>query len=180
MAVVCLTADRCGTRAIGNAGVLLLVLGVFGVLGCAAFHPQFSPLGPAVPAAAAVARGGVTAPASPWQHVEGFATFYAGDFQGRIMAGGGVFDMNDAGTTASNRWPLGTMLRVRRVAGGPWDATLSMEQRSRYFGASILVTVRDRGAFTHELDLSRAAFALLGRTDEGVIRVAVEPVDGYR
>ena len=109
------------------------------------------------------------------ESVVGEATFYAGAFQGQTMADGATFNMDDPTIAAANRWPLGEKLCVRRVAGGPWDATLTPQQRSVYFGRAIEVTVSDRGAFTHALDLSRGAFAELGRLDEGVIRVAITP-----
>jgi hypothetical protein len=107
--------------------------------------------------------------------VLGDATFYAGAFDGKAMANGATFNMDDPSITAANRWPLGTRLCVRRVAGGPWDASLTPSQRASYFSRTIEVTVEDRGAFTHALDLSRGAFAELGRLDEGVVRVAVAP-----
>jgi len=106
----------------------------------------------------------------------GTATFYAEDFDGRPMADGELFDMNDPSIAAANNWPLGTRLRLHRVAGGPWDASLTPAEHDRYFGRTILVTVEDRGAFTHALDLSRGAFAQLGRPDEGVIQVEIERV----
>jgi rare lipoprotein A (peptidoglycan hydrolase) len=109
-----------------------------------------------------------------WRTQTGLATFYGEDFQGQPMADGAPFDMDDSGVTASNRWPLGTRLLVRRVAGGPWDARLTPPERERYFRQRVIVTVADRGAFDHELDLSRAAFAELGALEEGVIRVQVE------
>ena len=107
----------------------------------------------------------------------GTATFYGDAYQGRTMANGAPFDLHNPTITAASDWPLGTRLRVRRAAGGPWDATLTPAERDRYFGRSIIVTVADHGGFTHALDLSRAAFAQLGRPDEGIIRVDVEPVD---
>jgi rare lipoprotein A (peptidoglycan hydrolase) len=106
----------------------------------------------------------------------GTATFYSRDFQGQTMADGRHFDMNDPTIAASNKWPLGTRLRVRRIVGSPWDKTLSRSEREVYFGRAIVVTVSDHGNFDHALDLSRAAFALIGRTDEGVIRVQIEPL----
>ncbi len=106
----------------------------------------------------------------------GIATYYGAFFHGKLMANGKRFNMYDPTTTASNAWPLGTRLRVRRVAGGPWDATLSPAERKRYIGRSIVVTVTDRGHFSHALDLSQAAFALLGRPSEGVIHVQIEPL----
>jgi len=117
--------------------------------------------------AAAVGSGGATT---------GIATFYADDFNGRPMADGAAFDMDDPTTTAANAWPLGTRLRLRRLPGSPWDATLTPAERTRFFNRSIEVVVRDRGAFTHALDLSRAAFAQLGRPDEGVIHISIEPI----
>lgn len=105
--------------------------------------------------------------------VEGWATYYADAFQGLPMANGRPFDMNDPTITASNDWPLGTVLEVRRVPGGPWDATLSPEELAAFSNERLVVRVTDRGAFNHPLDLSAAAFARLGRPSEGVIRVAV-------
>jgi len=74
--------------------------------------------------------------------------------------------------------PNGTRLRITRIAGGPWDSLLTPVERDAYFRRSIVVTVMDRGAFTHALDLSWGAFAELGNPAEGVIRVLIEPVDG--
>jgi rare lipoprotein A (peptidoglycan hydrolase) len=118
-------------------------------------------------AEAAAAGGGAA--------ITGIATFYADDFNGRPMADGVPFNMDDPTTTAANAWPLGTRLRLRRLPGSPWDATLTAAERARFFNRSIEVIVRDRGAFTHALDLSRAAFAQLGRPDEGLIHVSIEP-----
>lgn len=104
----------------------------------------------------------------------GLATFYGADFAGLTMADGQPFDVNDPTITASNQWPLGTRLQVRRLPGGPWDGALSPQVRREYYGRSIVVTVEDRGNFSHSLDLSESAFARLGRLDEGVIRVQIE------
>ena len=109
--------------------------------------------------------------------VAGVATYYADDFHGLPMADGRMFDMHDPAITASNRWPLGTRLRVRRVSGGPWDAALTPAERSAFYDRSIIVTVQDRGAFDHELDQSLAAFSALGRPAEGRINVSIEPLD---
>jgi rare lipoprotein A (peptidoglycan hydrolase) len=114
--------------------------------------------------------------ASPYAEMAGAATFYAEGFQGQTMANGAAFDMADDAVAAANRWPLGTRLRLRRIPGGPWDARLTPDERDRYFSRSIEVVVQDRGAFDHELDLGLGAFRLLGRPDEGVIRVLIEPV----
>lgn len=105
--------------------------------------------------------------------VAGTATFYADAYHGQQMANGRTFDMHDPAVAASNEWPLGTRLIIRRAPGSPWDGSLTDEERTRYFAREVEVTVQDRGAFAHELDLSLGAFRLLGRPDEGVIRVQI-------
>jgi rare lipoprotein A (peptidoglycan hydrolase) len=146
--------------------VVLALLGGCALLGAAV---QRLPIGRSAAAAGLgvpLAKGEIT----------GLATFYAAAFEGRIMADGHPFEMDDPTITAANAWPLGTRLLIRRAPGSPWDATLTPEERKRYFGATIVVTVRDRGRFNHALDLSRAAFAQLGRPDEGVIRLYIQPI----
>ncbi|HEY7296155.1 MAG TPA: septal ring lytic transglycosylase RlpA family protein [Dehalococcoidia bacterium] len=150
------------------AGIIVLAIIVSGVLGSVLLHRLLS--GPR-PAAASALVGSATRGA-----ITGLATFYADDFEGLPMADGHPFDMDDPTITAANTWPLGTRLLIRRAPGSPWDASLTPDERKRYFGAAIIVTVRDRGRFTHALDLSRAAFAQLGRPEEGVIRLYIEPV----
>ena len=103
----------------------------------------------------------------------GVATFYGIAYHGQIMANGERYDMYDQSTAASNRYPLGTRLAIRRAPGSPWEATLSDAERGRYYAREIVVTIKDRGEFTHELDLSQGAFAQLGRLDEGVINVTI-------
>ncbi|MBI2760570.1 MAG: hypothetical protein HYX51_03985 [Chloroflexi bacterium] len=103
----------------------------------------------------------------------GIATFYGAAYHGQIMANGERYDMYDQSTAASNRYPLGARLVIRRAPGSPWEATLSEAERERYYAREIVVTIKDRGAFTHELDLSQGAFTLLGRLDEGVINVTI-------
>jgi len=101
--------------------------------------------------------------ASPPPPKEGWATWYGHPYHGRRMANGQVFDMNDPTTTASNEFPLGTWLRVTNPANG----------------VSIDVQVRDRGAFTHALDLSQAAFRqLTGGTGGGRLWVRYQVIPG--
>ena len=148
-----------------GVGVLALVVGaaVAGLVG-----GQLAPL--ATPTVSVRPR--LDRAASPL--VIGTATFYAEDFNGQLMASGMPFDPMDVRIAAANHWPLGTRLRLQRVPGGPWDATLTAQEREQYFARVVEVTVQDRGAFTHELDLSAGAFQLLGRLAEGRIRVAIE------
>jgi rare lipoprotein A (peptidoglycan hydrolase) len=72
----------------------------------------------------------------------GYTTWYGPGYHGRVMASGRIFDQNDPTTTASNQFPFGTWLRVTNPNNG----------------RVVHVQVRDRGGFTHALDLSRAAF----------------------
>ena len=93
--------------------------------------------------------------------VTGLATWYGGaDGYGPedIMSDGSHFDPNDPTIAAANGWPLGTRLRVC------------------YLERCIEVQVRDRGAFSHALDLSYAAFSQLAPPSAGVITVTVSRV----
>lgn len=74
------------------------------------------------------------------------------------MANGAYFDPYDPTTTAANRWPLGTWLRVCHL------------------DRCIDVQVRDRGAFSHALDLSYAAFSMLASPSTGVITVSISRI----
>jgi rare lipoprotein A (peptidoglycan hydrolase) len=134
--------------------------------------------GPASAAARTDAAGTDSQPtvADDTSPVTGTATFYANAFHGKVMADGTRFDMNDPTITAANAWPLGTRLLVRRLPAGPWHTTLGAAEQARYFNSAIVVTVRDRGRFTHALDLSRGAFARLGNVAEGVITVQITPL----
>jgi len=91
----------------------------------------------------------------------GVATWYGPGFQGRTMSNGEPYDMYNPTTTAANVYPLGTWLRVTRLANG----------------RSIFVQVTDHGGFRYPdiLDLSYAAFSQLGNPAEGVIAIRVEP-----
>lgn len=71
------------------------------------------------------------------------------------MANGSQFNPADPTTAAANGWPLGTWLRVCHV------------------DRCIEVQVRDRGAFTHALDLSHGAFSQLAPPSTGVIVVTI-------
>lgn len=93
---------------------------------------------------------------------EGWASWYGEPFHGRVMYGGQIYNMNDPTTTACNIFPLGTWLKVTNPANGH----------------SVVVQVRDRGAFKHALDLSYAAFAALDNPAKMMIRVQYEVVTG--
>lgn len=93
-------------------------------------------------------------------HVEGTATWYERGFVGKAMANGQIYQSSDPLTTASNAFPLGSLLQV----------TCPLT------GKTIQVYVRDTGRFAYPdvVDLSPAAFAALGEsTAVGVIPVSV-------
>ena len=92
----------------------------------------------------------------------GVATWYGPGFQGNTMYNGQTYDMYDPTTTACNIYPLGTWIRVTNPANG----------------RSVVVQVRDRGGFSHALDLSYAAFKLIANPALMGIRVSYEVVSG--
>ena len=150
----------------------LAVLGVVALAVTTGVHVATNQLALAQPA---VPVGGQVEALAPIPTRVGLATFYGDEFQGLLMADGTPFDVNVV-SAASNSWPLGTTLRLRRAPGSPWENTLPGEESWQYFNRTVDVEVRDRGAFSHALDLSPRAFSLLGRPEEGVIRVLIEVV----
>jgi rare lipoprotein A (peptidoglycan hydrolase) len=92
----------------------------------------------------------------------GYTTWYGPGFHGKVMASGRVFDENDPTTTASNQFPFGTWLRVTNPNNG----------------RIVYVQVRDRGAFAHALDLSRAAYFQLDPPNPWGFWVDYEVVPG--
>lgn len=92
----------------------------------------------------------------------GYATWYGAAFQGNEMSNGQIYNMYDPTTTACNIYPLGTWIKVTNPANG----------------RSVVVQVRDTGGFTHALDLSYAAFKLIGDPDLMEIPVEYEVVSG--
>ena len=87
------------------------------------------------------------------------ASWYGGEFGGRMTASGARFDPR--GLTAAHRTlPFGTKIRVTNPRTG----------------ASVLVTVTDRGPYCgrRELDLSKAAEREVGILMRGVAPVVVE------
>lgn len=85
----------------------------------------------------------------------GYATWYGPGFQGNEMNNGDIFNMYDPTTTASNIFPLGTWVKVTNPDNG----------------RSVIVQVRDTGAFRHAFDLSYAAFKAIA--DPAVMGISV-------
>jgi rare lipoprotein A len=93
------------------------------------------------------------------QVYHGNMTYYADKFHGRTTANGEVFDQTLM-TAAHRTLPFGTMLRVT----------------NRWTGDSVEVKVNDRGPYNDHaiIDLSREAFATIGRLSSGIIAVEIE------
>ena len=87
------------------------------------------------------------------------ASWYGHEFSGRRTASGTRFDPQEL-TAAHKTLPLGTRIRVTNPRTG----------------ASVLVTITDRGPFCgrRELDLSRAAAREVGILSRGVASVLIE------
>lgn len=93
--------------------------------------------------------------------LEGYASWYAGKFQGRTTANGETFDTNQL-TAAHKTLPFGTVLEVTHEANG----------------RSVTVRINDRGPFVagRVIDLSRAAAEAIDMTAEGIARVRLRIV----
>ena len=88
----------------------------------------------------------------------GVASYYGGQFHGRLTASGARFDMNSM-TAAHRSLPFGTRVRVTHLGNG----------------RSVEVRITDRGPFVggRIIDLSRGAAGVIGMHGQGVARVRV-------
>lgn len=86
--------------------------------------------------------------------------WYGHEFDGGVLACGGVFSADDPGVAATNGFPCGTHLKVC------WS------------GRCVTVVVRDRGHMgPGAMDLSAAAFQRLAGLDVGVLQGTVQPTN---
>lgn len=92
---------------------------------------------------------------------EGFASYYAEDFHGKLTSSGEVYDMHKL-TCAHPYLPFNTWLKVTNLANQK----------------SVIVRVNDRGPFAKNriIDLSYAAARQLGMLGPGTIYVKIEIV----
>lgn len=92
----------------------------------------------------------------------GKASWYADQFHGKKTASGEEYDMNDY-TAAHKTLPFGTKVKITNKKNGK----------------SVIIEVNDRGPFvkTREFDLSRAAFAEISSTHNGVISIEYEIIN---
>lgn len=91
----------------------------------------------------------------------GIASWYAGEFQGRLTANGEIFDTHSI-SAAHKSLPFGTIVRVTNEKNG-----LSLEVR-----------INDRGPYVEGriIDLSMAAAAELDMVEDGIAPVRLELV----
>jgi rare lipoprotein A len=89
----------------------------------------------------------------------GFASFYAGRFQGLRTASGERYD-EKALTAAHRTLPFGTRVQITNLGNG----------------RSVVVTINDRGPFSRGrvIDVSRSAARRLDFVRDGTARVRVE------
>jgi len=98
----------------------------------------------------------------PWSgstELEGLASYYAEEFNGRLTANGETFDMN-ALTAAHRSFPFGTLLRITNVENGK----------------SVVVRVNDRGPFVEGriIDLSLGAAKAVDMIQHGTALVKID------
>ncbi|MEF8729962.1 MAG: septal ring lytic transglycosylase RlpA family protein [Accumulibacter sp.] len=95
--------------------------------------------------------------------VSGRASFYSTSFHGRRTASGETYEHHVI-SAASNRFPMGTLVAVRRVPSA----------------RCVVVRINDRmGHRKRVIDLSREAAVALGMIDAGVVDVEVTPLPKY-
>jgi rare lipoprotein A len=144
---------------VGGAFALLLTV-IFSSGGCVPIR-QFVDSG-----SAGYARQGLkSSPASgsdAWKNeMEGVASWYGEDFNGRLTASGEVYDMY-AYTAAHKTLPLGTVVKVTNLDNGQ----------------TTQVRINDRGPFVKDriIDLSRTAGRDIGMRGVGTANVKLEVV----
>ena len=90
----------------------------------------------------------------------------------RQLADESPYDPTDAAAAFSDIWPVGTTLRLTRLPGAP---LLNEEQAAQVVGAEALVVIRGSENSNTDIQLSAAAFELLGFYEtERIIAVRAE------
>jgi rare lipoprotein A len=94
--------------------------------------------------------------------LQGYASWYAGKFQGRLTANGERFDTNEL-TAAHKTLPFNTIVEVLHIENG----------------RTVTVRINDRGPFVEGrvIDLSRAAAERLMMTAEGIAPVELTIIE---
>ncbi|MFH1187492.1 MAG: septal ring lytic transglycosylase RlpA family protein [bacterium] len=99
---------------------------------------------------------------------EGMASWYGPNFDGKPMANGQIYDMNQI-VVAHRTLPLGTKVKITNLDNGK----------------SIIAPVLDRGPYvknskgeyTRDIDLSYGVALVLGTIPKGVVPAKIEPIN---
>lgn len=96
---------------------------------------------------------------APIIYQQGIASWYAGEFQGRLTANGEIFDTNKI-SAAHKVLPFGTIVRVTNLTND----------------LQVDVRINDRGPYVGEriIDLSKAAAAKIDMVKRGISNVTLE------
>lgn len=136
------------TRHAGRSAFALLLLASLIAAGCGSGSPRFTGSG-----------------SSYGDQLEGMASYYADEFNGRATANGETYDMH--GLTAAHRTlPFNTRVRVT----------------NRDNGRSVVVRINDRGPFKGDrvIDLSYAAAREIGLIGPGTAEVTIDVLESGR
>jgi rare lipoprotein A len=133
-----------------RGAALILLPAVLCIVGCGSGSPRFTSRARPEPSVAEPV---------PSSRIEGVASYYADEFNGRKTASGEVYDMNDM-TAAHRTLPFGTKVKVTHVDTG----------------RSVIVRINDRGPFKDDrvIDLSFGAARQLGLIPLGTGRVILQ------
>lgn len=125
----------------------VVVFAAFTAIGCGTGSPRFT----SKPSTD-------TSPDEPFQ-LQGLASYYAEEFDGRTTSNGETYDMN-ALTAAHRTLPFNTLVRVTNV----------------YNHEAVVVRINDRGPFKADriIDLSYGAAKKLGMIPTGTTEVRLE------
>jgi rare lipoprotein A len=131
----------------GRSTIVSLSLFSLVVAGCGSGSPRFA--------------GREEASAATSQ-LEGIASYYAEEFDGRKTANGETYDMNSL-TAAHRTLPFNSRVRVT----------------NRENGKSVVVRINDRGPFKGDrvIDLSLAAAKVLGMIPHGTALVTIDVIE---
>lgn len=132
------------------SGAAFCVLSFLTIGGCAGSAPRFTSKNAEPPSATSS------------HQLQGIASYYADEFNGRTTSNGEVFDMHKL-TAAHRTLPFGTVVRVTNTQNG----------------RSVVVRINDRGPFKDDrvIDLSLEGARKIGMIADGTAPVTLEIVE---
>ena len=143
-------------RIVHKGWIIVAVMGALVMGGCSS-SPRFTKERSAEPKVSSK-----TGSVKSLKSMEGIASYYADDFNGKKTANGEIYDMYKM-TAAHRSLPFNTKVRVTNLGNK----------------RSIVVRINDRGPFKLErlIDLSLAAATQLGMKGTGTARVKLEVLE---